>query len=216
MHRVAFSFRRLILLTVLHLPLFAGAQGTAPAAYAPDLYRVSATLGMPMTGMRFYAKQIEVPPGKQVSIDLAVEPGNVTLDVTVVARAGKVGVANVYLANGGVTAKTGAELAIKMASAPPGSSQWVIIRNGEPARFAEVAAGSYSECVIPLPAEVKGFAAMGYVERHGDSLMAFCKAVTVAGAPDAQASQIPVDLPPFISDTPPGGGSGSGSGAGSN
>jgi uncharacterized GH25 family protein len=182
---------------------------------APDIYKVSATLGMPMTGMRFYSKQVEVPPGKSVSIDLAVEPGTVTLDVTLAARQGKVGVANVYIANSSITAKTQSELSLKMAAAGPGASQWVIVRNGEPARFAEVAAGTYSACAVPYPAEVKGMAAMGYAERHGDSLLAFCKPLTVGAAPDAQAATMPVDLPPFIPDAPPGGGSGSGSGSGS-
>jgi hypothetical protein len=67
---------------------------------------------------------------------------------------------------------------------------------------------------VPFPAEVRGFAAMGYADRHGDTLLAFCKAVTVAAAPDTQATQLAVELPPFIDDNP-GGGSGSGSGAGS-
>ncbi len=185
-------------------------------ALAPDVYKVSATVGMPMTGMRFYSKQIEVPSGRQVTIDLAVEPGTVTLDVTVVPKLGKLGVANVYVASGAITAKTASELALKMAAAGPGASQWVIVRNGEPARFGEVAAGAYSVCVVPFPSEVRGMGAMGYAERHGDTLAAFCKPVTVAPAPDAQTAQIPVELPPFIQDTPPGGGSGgSGSGSGS-
>jgi hypothetical protein len=56
-------------------------------------------------------------------------------------------------------------------------------------------------------------AAMGYIERHGDSLVAFCKPVNVAPSPDTQSVQLAVDLPPFISDAPAGG-SGSGSGSG--
>jgi hypothetical protein len=171
---------------------------------------------MPMTGMRFYSKQIEVPSGRQVTIDLAVEPGTVTIDVTMVPKQGKVGVANVYLATGTIVAKTSSELSLKMAAAGPGASQWVIVRNGEPARFGDVVAGSYSLCAVPFPAEVKGMSAMGYAERHGDTLPAFCKPVTVAPSPDTQPAQLAVELPPFIQDTPPpkGGGSGSGSGSG--
>ncbi|MEO8698852.1 MAG: carboxypeptidase regulatory-like domain-containing protein [Kofleriaceae bacterium] len=182
---------------------------------APDVYKVSATVGMPMTGMRFYSQQVAVPSGKAVTIDLVVEPGTVTLDVTVAGKGGKVGVANVYIVNTVITAKTQSELGLKMAAAGPGASQWVIVRNGEPARFSEVAAGSYSACVVPYPLEVKGMAAMGYAERHGDTLPAFCKAVVVGAAPDTQTATVPVELPPFIPDTPPTGpGSGSGSGSG--
>jgi hypothetical protein len=182
---------------------------------APDVYKVSATVGMPMTGMRFYSQQIAVPSGKAVTIDLVVDPGAVTVDVTVAARGGKVGVANVYITTASITAKTSNELGLKMAAAGPGASQWVIVRNGEPARFGEVAAGAYSACVVPYPLEVKGMAAMGYAERHGDTLPAFCKPVRVHAAPDTQGTTVPVELPPFISDTPPAGsGSGSGSGSG--
>ena len=183
---------------------------------APDTYKVSATLGMPMSGMKFYAKQIDVPAGKTVSIDLAVEPGAVTLDVTLKAKnSPTVGVANVYLASGNVTATTGNELSLKMAAAGPGSSQWVIVRRGEPARFGEVVPGNYSICSIPYPVEVKGMAAMTYADRHGDSLLASCKQINVNPAPETQTATLVVELPPYQADTPPLGGSGSGSGSGS-
>ncbi len=174
---------------------------------APDIYKVSATLGMPMTGMKFYSKQVEVPSGKEVSIDLTVDPGAVTVDVTLKTKSGAaVGVANVYLASGTITATTGSELSLKMAAAGPGASQWVIVRRGEPARFSEVVPGNYSACAIPYPAEVKGMAAMTYADRHGDTLLAFCKPVSVGPSPETQAATLPVDLPPFVPDT--GGGSG--------
>jgi large repetitive protein len=176
---------------------------------APDVYKVSATVGMPMTGMRFYSQQIEVPSGKQVTLDLAVEPGAVTLDVALTAQNGQVGVANVYLASGAVTATTANELGLVMAAAGPGASQWVIVRAGEPARFTEVVPGPYSACAVPFPAEVRGMAAMGYAERHGDTLPAYCRPVTVQAAPPTQTAQLAIELPPFLDDAP---GSGSGSG----
>jgi protocatechuate 3,4-dioxygenase beta subunit len=177
---------------------------------APDTYKVSATLGMPMMGMKFYSKQVTVPSGKEVTVDLAVEPGAVTLNVTPKPKAGELGVASVWLATGVFAVKSASELQLKMAAAGPGASQWIIIRNGEPAVFKEVVPGGYSACVVPFPAEVRGMAAMGYTERHGDKLPAFCKAITVAASPATQASDVAVELPPFIPDAPPpGGGSGS-------
>lgn len=178
---------------------------------APDTYKVSATLGMPMVGMHFYSKQVDVPPGGNVTVDLAVEPGSVALDVTVVPKTGHLGVANAWLVSGTLTATTASELALRVAAAGPGASQWVIIRNGEPARFADVAAGAYSACVVPFPEAVRGMQAMGYGERHGDSLMAYCKSIAVAASPASQAVSVPVELPAFIPDNqpPPGGGSGS-------
>ena len=181
---------------------------------APDTYKVSATLGMPMMGMKFYSKQITVPSGKEVTIDLAVEPGAVTLTVTPKPKTGELGVASVWLASGAIAVKTASELALRMAQAGPGSSQWIIIRQGEPAVFKEVVPGAYSVCVAPFPAEVRGMAAMGYGERHGDTLPAFCKSVNVSSGNTAQTADVAVELPPFIPDAPPPPGSGNGSGSG--
>jgi hypothetical protein len=178
---------------------------------APDTYKVSATLGMPMMGMKFYSKQVTVPSGKEVTIDLAVEPGAVTLTVTPKPKTGALGVASVWLQSGVIVVKTASELALRMAQAGPGSSQWIIIRQGEPAVFKEVVPGAYSVCVAPFPAEVRGMAAMGYGERHGDTLPAFCKTLTVAAGNTAQSADVAVELPPFVPDAPPPG-SGSGSG----
>jgi uncharacterized GH25 family protein len=179
---------------------------------APDTYKVSATVGMPMMGMKFYSKEIAVPSGKEVTLDLTADPGSVTLAVTATARSGKVGVANAFLATGTVTARSQNELSLKMAASGPSSSQWVIIRNGEPAKFNEVMPGLYSACIVPFPAEVQGMAAMGYGERHGDTLPAYCQSVKVNPSPATQAASVAVDIPPFEADQT---GSGSGAGAGS-
>jgi hypothetical protein len=175
---------------------------------APDTYKISATVGMPMMGMKFYSQEIVVPPGKEVTIDLAADPGTVTLEVKAVAKSGKVGVANAFIATGTVVARTATELGLKMAAAGPSSSQWVIIRNGEPAKFNEVVPGAYTACVVPFPAEVQGMGAMGYAERNSDSLPAYCQKVAVAPAPATQTATVTVELPAFVPDS---GGAGSGS-----
>lgn len=185
---------------------------------APDVYKVSATLGTPRTGMHFYSKQIEVPAGQEVTLDLSVDPGSVTLEVTSVARAGQVGAAIAWLASGTIIARNANELALKLAAAGPGASANTFVRNGEPAQFTGVAPGAYSVCVLPFPVEVRGTAVIGYRDRHADTLPAFCKVLTIAPSPDKQAAQLDVELPPFLSDAPgtgPGSGSGNGTGSGS-
>lgn len=173
---------------------------------APDTYKVSATLGMPMMGMRFYSQQIDVPSGKEVTVDLTADGGSVTLNVTAVPKSGTLGVASVWLPSGTVTATTANDLALKLAALGQSTSQWVIIRSGEPAEMKELTPGTYSACVVPFPAEVKGMGAMSYSEKHGDTLKAFCQAVTVAASPATQSVSVSVELPPFV---PDGGGSGS-------
>jgi hypothetical protein len=175
---------------------------------APDTYKISATVGMPMMGMKFYSKEVTVPMGKEVTQDLTADPGSVTLEVTAVPKAGKLGVASVFMTSGVVAARTANDLGLKMAASGPSSSQWVIIRNGEPARFTEMSAGSYTACVIPFPAEVQGMGAMGYADRHSDSLPAYCAPIKVGESPSTQSASVPVELPPFVPEEGAGSGSG--------
>ncbi len=172
---------------------------------APDTYKVSATVGMPLSGMKFYSKQVDVPSGQEVKVDLEVQPGNVALDVTAVPKSGQLGVASVWLAAGAVVAHTATELSLRMAAAGPGASQWVIVRQGEAAHFGEVVPGTYTACVVPFPTQVQGMGVMSYVERHGDKLPAFCQGVTVNPTPETQSAKVSVEIPPYIAD-----GSGSG------
>jgi uncharacterized GH25 family protein len=174
---------------------------------APDTYKVSATVGRPMMGMKFYSQQVVVPSGQEVHVDLAVEPGAVTVDVTATPKSGQLGIASAWLASGTVTATTESQLRLAMAAAGAGSSQWVIIRRGEPAQFTEITPGAYSACVVPFPAQVQGMGAMGYAERHGDTLPAFCMPVKVNPSPETQTVSVPVDIPPYIPDQGSGAGS---------
>jgi hypothetical protein len=182
---------------------------------APDTYKVSATVGSLRAGMKFYSKQIAVPSGQQVTLDLSVDPGTVTVDVAVTAAA-PVFVAPTWLVHGAITATTASELSLAVAGAGAGNSALSIIVTGKPAVFTEVAPGPYTACATPLPAEVSPIAARGYVDRHADTLRAFCTPVTVAAAPATQQVSLAVTLPAYIPDPGSGGpGPGPGSGAGS-
>jgi uncharacterized GH25 family protein len=167
---------------------------------APDKYKVSATVGMPMMGMKFYSKEVVVPPGKEVTIDLAVEPGSLTVNVLPVPKTGKLGVASAILITGTVGARTANDLSVISAAAGPSSMHWVIVRSGEAAKFSEIVAGTYSACVVPFPIEVQGMAAMGYMDRHGDALPAYCQRVAVAASPQVQSATVQVEIPPLEPD----------------
>ncbi|HUJ59126.1 MAG TPA: carboxypeptidase-like regulatory domain-containing protein, partial [Kofleriaceae bacterium] len=177
---------------------------------APDTYKVSATIGSLRTGMQFYSQQVSVPIGQAVQLDLQVTPGDITLDVAAVPGSGTLTLAGAWLANGVITAKTGSDLSLALAGAGAGSSQFATVRGSAPAAFAQLAPAQYSACVVPLPTQVTGLNALGYIDRHGDKLPAYCMPVTVQPSPETQSVSIPVQIPPYIGD-----GSGSGSGSGS-
>jgi len=142
---------------------------------------------------------VVLPPGGETTVELAVEPGSVTLDITATPRAGKVGAAGAWIATGAISANNASALALKLA-AQPGTSQWVMIRHGAPAQFAELAPGTYTACIVPLPLEVQGLGSIAYLERHGAELRAFCQPLTIAASPEAQQASIAVDVPAYVAD----------------
>jgi hypothetical protein len=186
-------------------------QAGADGAYrfdrlAPDTYKVSATLGNPRRGMHFYSKQIDVPLGTEVTLDLSVDAGAVTVTAQPVGSKGQVGLAIGWLATGAITATTANELQLKLAAAGTGASQMVPARPPDPSTFTEVVPGPYTACFVPLPLEVRGQQAIGYMGRHATKLPAYCQAVTVAPSPATQAITVPVVVPAMIPDNPPPGG----------
>ncbi|MBP9086696.1 MAG: carboxypeptidase regulatory-like domain-containing protein [Kofleriaceae bacterium] len=179
---------------------------------APDEYKVSATLGMPMMGMRFYSKVVVVASGAETTVDLTVAGGNVTLEATPVAKNGAFGAGSIWLVSGVLAATTSRELSYRLAGAGAGASQWQILTRGGSAKFVEVVAGTYTVCAAPLPVEVRGMGGMAYAEKHADTLPVFCKQTVIQASPAMQSVQLSVEIPALIGEAPGGGGSGSGSG----
>jgi hypothetical protein len=170
---------------------------------APERYKVSATLGMPMMGMKFYSKEAVVESGKTTAVDLAIEQGGVSLVVTPVAKApARVGVASLTIVSGVIAATSARDLQLRLAAAGQGSSQWAVMINGGNTTFTDLVPGNYSACVVPFPAEVQGMAAMQYADRHGDTLAAFCKQVALTAQPAEQRVDVSVEIPAFVPDEP--------------
>jgi uncharacterized GH25 family protein len=170
---------------------------------AADTYKVSATIGMPLVGMKFYSQVATVPSGGQARADLAADGGSITLTVTAQPAAGKLGLAVAWLANGAVSATNASGLSLQMAALGAGASQLAISLTGGPITYSEVIPGAYSICVVPFPSDIVPSAAMGYIQQHGQTLPAFCQSEVVTPAPAAQSATVQVTIPP------------SGSGAGS-
>ncbi|MGE5183966.1 MAG: hypothetical protein ACM31C_17970, partial [Acidobacteriota bacterium] len=164
---------------------------------APDTYKVSATLGNLRRGVRQYSQQVDLPPGGEVKVDLTADGGTVTLDVTPVAAKGPLGMTLSYLVTGAITAATAGQLSLALAAQGPGATQMTIARGGQPAAFTELAPGAYTACVVPLPSDLRGGAAIAYEQEHASQLEAFCAAATVAPTPPQQALQLPVEVPPM-------------------
>ncbi len=175
---------------------------------APDEYKVSAMLGMPMMGTRFYSKVAMVVSNRETTVDLTVVVGGVTLEATPVAKSGSFGAGSIWLVSGVLAATTSRELGYRLASAGAGASQWQILTRGGSAKFVEVVAGTYTVCAAPLPSEVRGMGGMAYAEKHADTLPVFCKQLVIQASPAIQTMQLSVELPAMIGEAPVGSGSG--------
>jgi uncharacterized GH25 family protein len=177
---------------------------------APDTYKVSATIMMPMRGMRFYSKSIAVPSAQDVALDLQYDPGAVTLQVTgVPAKGAKMGFAIYAIATGTINPKINRELNAQLAAQGQGFSGFNFVPMGRPTEFDQLDPGAYTVCATPLPAGIEPMKGMAYFEEHGDTLPVSCKPVTVAASPAVQTMTLEVVVPTIDGS---GGGSGTGSG----
>lgn len=166
---------------------------------APDSYKVSAMTGMnPMRGMGFFSKTVAVESGKETKVDVTITRGAVTLAATPKAASGVPVGGMGWIMSGSIIAKNGKDLQLRLAAQGDGFSNFAIMITGQPAQFRELAAGTYSVCLLPLPTGIQGPQAMGYAMRHGDELPAFCKGVTVTSAPTEQSVTVDVEVPPII------------------
>ena len=57
--------------------------------------------------------------------------------------------------------------------------------------------------MVPLPLEVRGQQAVGYLGRHAGKLPAFCKQLAVGATLATQSVDVPVVVPAMIPDDPP-------------
>ncbi len=171
---------------------------------AADTYKVSATIGNPLSGMKFYSQVATVTSGSETQANLAADPGSVVLNVVAQPAAGKLGLALAWLANGSITASNAHDLSLQMAASGAGTSQLAISLVGGPIAYSDVTPGAYTICVVPFPADVQGAQALGYIQTHGLTLPAYCQPELVTPAPATQSVTVPVTIPPNA-------GSGSGS-----
>jgi protocatechuate 3,4-dioxygenase beta subunit len=171
---------------------------------APDRYLVSAMSGTnPMQGFGFHSQSAEVVSNQTARVALTIDAGEVDLLVTPVAASGPVNYAQIFSARGKVTAKTAKQLQIELAGRDAGFSSFDMSFGGNPARIDGLAPADYTVCAMPYPAEVRGIQeTLDYMEREGDKLPIFCKAVTVKARPKEQSIEVAVELPAYVPPPP--------------
>jgi uncharacterized GH25 family protein len=168
---------------------------------APDSYKVSAMLGMPMTGMGFHSYLAHVKSGQTATINIVVNTGNVNLTVAIKPNDGKEApFTHVFAVRGGLKPPaTARELNLAVAQLPESYHKWTFSFGTAPAQVKDIIPAEYMVCAVPYPREVSGMGPIfEYMGREGDNLKAFCQPVTVAAAPETQSASLKVDVPEFV------------------
>lgn len=166
---------------------------------APDMYKISAMIGTPFTGMNFYSDMVEVLPNQTVEKDLGIDGERVSLIVTLKpTNTDKVNFAFVRLASGVLSAATANELERAIAATEGGFSSFAFSFGGQPATIDNIPPGAYSVCATPYPNELGRREFGSYIEREGDRMPVFCQAVTVAPAQAQQSLDLAIEVPAFV------------------
>lgn len=171
---------------------------------APDSYKASAMLGMPMGrgGMQLQSKIVTVTSGGETKVDLAIDKGPITVTVIAAPSGGAdVSADQVrgasWVVAGTITAHTVEQLS--MATAGEAGRSGINFMRGGHTTFDDLQPGVYTACAAALPKEVPAgpMAGQEYFSRHADSLPVVCKPLTLAATPTEVTVEIPIDLPPF-------------------
>lgn len=167
---------------------------------APGSYKISALVGTPFSGMRFFSEDVEVLSGQTVEKDLGIADGAITLTVTTVPQnVDKLNFSFLRMASGTLQAATANELERAIAALPGGTFSSIAFSfGGQPATLKDIPPGEYTICATPYPnaLERQGFGA--YIEREGDRMKVFCQTTALAAAPEQQQLSLPVEVPDFV------------------
>jgi len=150
-------------------------------------YKVAAMMGSGFGGT-MSARTTTVKAGQNVTVDIDITMGEVTLAVTIQPVGGTVNSAQIFLFDGAVSVTSGKALNEKfLAASEGGGGQVKFWMGGDPVKFEKVAAGKKSVCVIPITGNLADPTFQQRLQEHVDALKVYCKPVTVTATPPAQA-----------------------------
>lgn len=169
---------------------------------APGDYKLSALVGTPFSGMKFYSEDVQVAANQTVEQDLGLQDGTVTLIVnTRPKNADKLNFAFLRLASGKLEVTTANQLERTIAALSGTSfSSLAFSFGGQPAKLKDIPPGEYTVCATPYPNELErqGFGA--YIERQGDNMRVFCQFLAMPASPEEQQLTLEVEVPEFVPD----------------
>ncbi|MBC7973550.1 MAG: carboxypeptidase regulatory-like domain-containing protein, partial [Myxococcales bacterium] len=171
-----------------------GSDGAFLLGKVPEGTHVVSAMQSSLMSLKSASVTVQVTAGKQATANIVVAVGEVTLTVQVRAKPGnQVDAAQVFLFAGQVTLSNAKELVDSaLQSSLQGSTLW--FGAGKPApTFAELVAGEYSICALPITGSLNDPQFQQRLQEHLASLKVYCRAARVTAAPLAQSFD--VELP---------------------
>lgn len=159
---------------------------------AAGKYKVAAMVGSGVTS-KMVAKDVEVAPGQQAVVELAITLGKISLTIVIKGKAdAKVDAAQVFLfGNPAIDVHVGGEMnQVFLSESKAGDAAMAFAAGDKPASFDKVKPGEKSVCVIPLTGDMNDPTFMQRVQRHAESLAVYCSRVTVTSTPEEQSQTI--------------------------
>jgi tetratricopeptide (TPR) repeat protein len=135
-----------------------------------------------------HSSKISVAAGAVLERDIAIDVGNIALEIDVAGAGGAtIESAQVLLASERISASKGRELNAKLVKAiASGSVKSTFWSRGQSRSFDGLSPGEYTVCTVPLAGDYRDPEFMRKLAPHVFSLDVHCEPVVVAGKPERQ------------------------------
>ena len=149
-------------------------------------YKLTATVSGGLGGATG-SRLAHLEAGKPAQVDIDVPLGDITLLVTVKPKRGTIDSAQVFLFTGAVSARTGREVQEAFSAGAEGGVKHLLGPASAPFRFADMKAGAYSICVIPLTGDLQDPAFAQKLAQHLETLEVHCAPTQLPESPKEQS-----------------------------
>ncbi|HSS00685.1 MAG TPA: carboxypeptidase regulatory-like domain-containing protein, partial [Kofleriaceae bacterium] len=170
------------------------ADGTFTLARVPEGPHVLNVMQPALMSLKSTSVAVQVTAGKQTTANIEIPVGDVTATIQVKPLpSNKVDAAQVFLFSGQVNITTGKQLVDGMfQSTLQGMKFWLGADKPAP-EFAELVAGAYSLCAIPITGDMNDRQFIQRVQANTQTLKVICKPARIAASPAAQT--LTIELP---------------------
>lgn len=150
-------------------------------------YKLTAIVGGGLGGA-MGSRRARVEAGQRAQVDIDVPLGDITLLVTVTPKGGAIDAAQVFLFSGAVAARTGKEVSdAVLAAGAEGGVKHQLGPASAPFRFADMKAGAYSVCVVPINGDLQDPAFAQKLQQNVDKLRVYCEPTQLPESPKQQS-----------------------------